>query len=176
MGKSVKRASKKIYKGLVKYGTFETKISTFIGYFVGLLIGLLGIYFIMRKNKYSGKTIATITPYNGQNICSLNDDRKTYNCTFNLVYNINGQDLIKTINNITVSKQYVDKQTITIYYNPDDLTDINTQSQSSKLLGCILILISVFIIFFSWFQYYRVKKFKFLAASEGVSSLFRIFK
>jgi hypothetical protein len=178
VGKSAKKVVKKLYKGAVKLGTFETKMHTFIGYFVGFLLGLLALYFIIRENKYSGKTTATIQANNDQ-VCSVenpNAKNLTYNCTFKLVYTINGERHTKEFSNFKTTIQYSNNQTITIYYNVKEIDDISLSSDSSKSLGFILLGVALLIIFLSWFQYYKVKKFKIFAAEEGVNTIFKMFK
>ena len=179
LGKYAKKVVKKAYKGAVNLGTFETRVHTYLGYFVGILLGAFALFLIFRKNKYSGKTTGTIKAVNGGNICSVkNSDPKntSYSCTFNLEYSANGQSQTKTFTDIITSKQYADGQTLTIYFNPNQLDDISLTSDTPKSLGFVLLGVAFFIIFLSWYQYYKVKKFKFLAAEEGVNTFFKWFQ
>jgi hypothetical protein len=179
IGKSVKKVAKKLYKGAASLGTFETKMHTYAGYFIGFLLGLFALFLIMRNGKYSGKTTGTIKAINNENICKVkNPDPKnlSYSCSFNLFYTANGREQTKEFTNVTTTKQYADGQTLTIYFNPNQLDDISLSSDSSKTLGFVLLGVAIFIIFLSWFQYYKVKKFKFLAAEEGVNTIFKMFK
>jgi hypothetical protein len=177
--RSAKKVVKKLYKGAVQLGTFETKMHTFIGYFVGFLLGLLALYLIIRKNKYSGKTTGTIQAIDSNQVCSVenpNVKNLSYICTFNLVYKVNGKEYTKEFNNITTTTKYLNNQTITVYYNVKNIDDISLSSGSSKIVGFILLGVAFLIIFLSWFQYYKVKKFKIFAAEEGVNTIFKMFK
>lgn len=179
IGKSAKKIVKKVYKGAVSLGTFETKIHTYLGYFIGILLGLFALFLILRKNKYSGKTTGTIKATDDSQVCTVkNSDPKnlSYSCTFNLEYNANGKQQTKTYTEITTTKQYSNGQILTIYFNPDKPDDISLTSDSSKTLGFVLLGIAIFIIFLSWYQYYKVKKFKFLAAEEGAKTFFKLFQ
>jgi hypothetical protein len=170
-GKSAKKIVKKMYRGAVKLGTFETKVHTYIGYFIGFLIGLLGLYFIFRKVRHSEKTTATVSTAS----CEQNADKKTYTCKFSLKYTANNTPYIVDNKTYTVDKAYATNNTLTIYYNKSDPSDISLTTESAKILGFILLLVAFFIIFLSWYQYYKVKKFKYFAASEGINSILNIF-
>jgi hypothetical protein len=177
-GKSAKKIVKKMYRGAVKLGTFETKVHTYIGYFIGFLIGLLGLYFIFRTVKHSGKTTATIKSTDAELCTVKNADPKntTYTCNFSLQYSVNGQSYEKTFSNIESKTKYAGGDTLTIYYNKSNVNDIAFSSEDSKILGFILLFVALFIIFMSWYQYYKVRKFKYFAAEEGVKTIFNMFK
>jgi hypothetical protein len=165
-----------LYSDTAKFGRFMTIIGTIFGVIVGIIFLIVGIYLVRKKEKHTKSVTANIT---NKVKCEhiLHDPKEatanSYHCELEVMYKINGKVYNKTLQT-TDSTDYTDVQTVTLYYDPDNPSDIVIHKEPTKTIGWIMIAISLFAIIMSFIQLYIVRKYKIAAAAAGVGGAARM--
>lgn len=164
-----------IYSGVSTVGRTWALVVAIIVTFISTIFIILGIVLLVKKSKYKNKITGTIID-NVKCIPTYHDNNGVQSTTFNCL-NINVEYYIdnkKYINKINISSNNEHKKNgkIEFYYNPDDPNDINYLSDSYKSLGIILLTIFIIILLIVWINYWLTKKYKFLAATEGITDIY----
>jgi len=163
-----------IYSGAASFGIAWALIgaifATIIG--IGMIVG--GIYILIHKDKLIDIQ-ATITQINGgSGPCSkITDNPIQYSCSITLEYKYNGITYTG-VQNYTGNANYYIGEVITIRINPNNPNDISLNNPIPKWIGWILIVFALLIIIGSWFWYWASRKWKFVAAAEGVGGALNI--
>jgi len=166
---SNKSLAEEIYAETAAFGKIWALISVIMGTIIGVALLIIGIYILTLKSEVT-KVSATITKINNSttNIC------QDFNCTITVTYTYNDIEETKDVNNLT-KKVYRVGDNIDIYI--DNKGSISMEnSEIPKTLGVVLIIISIVILPTSWFWYYASKKYKTVAATQGVSGILSIIR
>ena len=144
-------------------GFFNVIVSTIIcGLF--FLVGLYLIFFTSpkRTSTTTGKiTNASCTFQGGKS--------SSYNCNLTISY-ILGSSTKTTNTSTNSSTRYTVGQSIKLYYDPQNETNIDITSDNYHVIGGIISGISLIVIIISWLWYYALTKSKVLAAIEGTKA------
>lgn len=157
-----------IYSGAASFGLFYTLIGAIIGTIVGIIMIISGIFMLNKKlniELISGKVL-------NLNCRPLQNNEQ--NCSINISYRYNNLDYTNYIQ-YTGKNIYASNQLIDIYVNKDNATVIYIEDPDTHGQGRILLFSGLFIILAGWIWYWISKKYKFLAAAEGVSGAFNLF-
>jgi uncharacterized protein (UPF0333 family) len=124
-----------IYSGASNVGQIKTSIGLVLGIIFLIICLIVGIYLIFfDKNKHTQNVIATITDLS----CFNN------NCTLNVSYTFNNKSYNEIIT--TTGTNYVKNQSITLYIDPSNPSDISEKSLATdKTTGGIFIFVGIFI-------------------------------
>ena len=154
-----------LYTGAAEYGKFKAIIGFIFGTIAGIGSIIGGIYLLKKKTHRTGSVIGTIIkdPNCQSNIVG----RKTqYICNLEIKYNIDGKEY--TITTLTDSyTRYGINNTIKLYYDPNNISDIQIISDSTRTPGIIFIIFGIIILLSVSIQLYFVIKYKSVAAVGG---------
>lgn len=158
----------KLYEDAAKFGIVTSNIYAIIGTVVGVLMIIGGIYIVLTKVYRTAQVDGSIKncTCNVQRTSTKNGYSTSYNCNFDVYYSINSVENNKHFNTNS-SVTYADNQKITLYYDPNDITNIEINRDNIHIIGWILIGIAIFIIVASWVRVYIVNKSKFGAGLVG---------
>jgi hypothetical protein len=108
------------------------------------------------------------------NVNCVPGENNTQNCNINVSYDYKGQQNkhIQYVGNTVYSVN----QKITIYINKDNESDIYLQQPSLKSLGVVLLIIGLIVLGGVWLMFWLSKRYKFLAAAQGVSGAYNLFR
>jgi len=159
-----------IYSGASDVGQIKTSIGLVLGIIFLIICLIVGIYLIFfDKNKHTQNVIATIT-----DLSCLNNNNNV-NCTLNVSYTFNNKSYNEIIT--TTGTNYVKNQSITLYIDPSNPSDISEKSLATdKTTGGIFIFVGIFIFFATLLSWWLSRKYKFFAAAEGVSLGLNMFR
>jgi hypothetical protein len=158
-----------LYSGAASFGLIYSLIGAIVGTIVGLIMIILGISMLFKKISTVAVTAKIL------NVNCNTDQNNKQNCNINVSYSYNGKDMtgyIQYTGNIVYSKD----QQVTVYVNNDNPSEVYFESANPKKFGGIMIVIGILIIACGWFWYWLSRKYKFLAAAEGVSGAFNILR
>jgi hypothetical protein len=159
-----------IYTGAASFGLIKTLIFAFIGTVVGVIMIILGIVMLFKKiNTISVN--GTILNLNCTPLQANNNQR----CNIQVSYNYNGKQQNKYIQ-YTGTTIYSINQKVNIYVNTDNENEIYLEDPSPKTIGAVLIFFGLLIGIGGWVMYWLSKKYKFLAAAEGVSGAYNLIR
>lgn len=158
-----------LYSGAAAYGRINAIIGVIFGTIIGILMILGGIGLIKRKTNRTKTIKATITNDPG---CSGHSENNNtiWDCNLSLSYNIDGKDYTTSISSSSSTK-YDKGNTVTLYYNPDNVSDVDLVSDNTHVIGWVILVIGIFLLISTWVWLYIVYKSKFAAAAGGATAL-----
>lgn len=158
-----------IYSGAASFGLFYAFIGAIFGTIVGIIMIISGLVMLNKETikieLISGKVL-------NLNCRPLQNNEQ--NCSINISYRYNNQDYTKYVQ-YTGKNMYALTQIIDVYVNRDDPSSIYIEDPNSYTKGRILLFFGLFIVIAGWIWYWLSKKYKFLAASGGVSGVLNLF-
>lgn len=156
-----------IYSGAASFGLIKALISAIIGTIISVIMIIIGINLMLKKTSTTSVegTILNVNCVPGEN---------TQNCNIGVSYDYNGKQNknIQYIGNMV----YTVNQKVTIYINTDNESEIYLQDPSPKKLGVTLLIIGLIVLGAVWLMFWLAKRYKFLAAAEGVSGAYNLFR
>ena len=167
-----------IYSGAASFGVIRALIGAIIATVAGIIMIIIGISMFFKKiNTFPvNATILNIncTPQqNNQQNNPQNNQQNRQNCNINVSYNYKGTNQNKYIQYLG-NTVYSVNQTITVYVNTDNESDVYLEEPSPKAVGSALIIFGLIILIGGWFIYWLSKRYKFLA--EGISGAYSLFR
>jgi len=159
-----------IYNDTADFGKLWVLISAIIGSIIAIVMIIIGIYILASKNNNT-KISATITKINNDatGIC----DTKDLNCTITVSYIYNNIEQTKNISKPNSVQVYKVGDTIDVYVNNNGSVS-GDQNTPPKIMGGVLIIIALIILASSWFWYWASKKYKVVAAAQGIGGVLNI--
>lgn len=155
-----------IYTGVATFGVIMSDIKAVVGSIVGIIMIIIGIFFMFKKSFRTNTLVGTIKTSNCSEI--IENNNINYNCDFSVEYNINGKIQSKPFTDTNSYKKYTVNDTITLWYDPNNNTNIGIMSDNLHSLGIGLIILGIIIIIFSILLAYLSNKYKPVAAAEGI--------
>lgn len=156
-----------VYNQTASFGMFMANISAAIGTIIGIGLIAGGMYFLLKKEKYSGVVQANIIDAQCNPIAS-----NQYQCKIKLEYSVNGQKYTKEI--IRNDKLYTRATPIEMRYDPSNPEDIVSEP-SSRMIGMIMLVVAMFILIGVWINWWIKRRFKIAAAAGGAGDVYKIF-
>jgi hypothetical protein len=168
-------SSSDVYSDAASFGKISVVIKLIMTIIVAIALVVLGVYLYRRKNVHTKSLDATITDAN----CTTESDGRstTYNCKLTLEYTINNKKY-SGINISTDSSSLYNKgNTITIYYDPNNPTDISLFSKGTQqTIGEVIIVIAILSVIFGILSWWLASRSKFYAASQGVGTAYDLIR
>jgi hypothetical protein len=165
---------KDIYDGTASFGRFMSVFSAVLMTIICSAFIYVGAKAALNKHVML-KTIAKIKASKcvvSSNVRSSAESIIRYSCNFSLEYNIDGIDYTTDVSNQYENQSYEVGDSINIYYYPGSPgSNIRTNAPLSKGLGMGLVVLSVFIIVLAWVWVVLARKFKVVAAAQGIRAL-----
>ena len=163
-----------IYSGAASFGV----IWAFLGAIFGTLFGIAaiagGIYILAHKNVNKISVQAKILRVNGDVNGKCEKSNETnYSCTITIQYTYDNKQYTKDVD-YNGPRSYYASQTITVLVDPDNPNDVDVNEPLPKWVGIVTILFGIAIIAGGWFWYWASRKWKFVAAAEGVGGVLGI--
>jgi len=163
-----------LYSGAAEFGRVNSSISLVICSIIGLIFIIVGFFLLYKyyndSDKHTYEVSAKIL-----SVSSCSNNVNLMGCNIDLSYNYNGKNY--TVNNFLYefNKQTnlnsVIDTTTPIYINPSNPSDISQNSDNSyKVGGIIFIVLGIIVPLFSYLNWWLTRKYKTLAAVEGVQS------
>ena len=167
----------KFYQGTAEFGKDFVMIKTVITMFIMVITVSVGIWMIRRKPVYTvpAKMSNMVSVYSGINPDS---EENLYNTT-GFVIDPSGNPLCgkNPVPLVGTYQDYTNKSNIDVWIqNKCKNADAHVSTDDLSGIGWTLIFVSVIIILFSLLNWYFVKKYKGLAAFEGIAGVFNLFK
>jgi hypothetical protein len=159
-------SKKSAYSGAATFGKIYSIYSGIITLIIGIVLIMIGTYIISPKNHLKS-TDGIVLDSNCTTSTSYDDKgnpQQHKSCTSRVKFSIDGVD--QPEQNITTSKQYADNYPITIYYDPNNISNIEVEP-ASKTVGWILISIAILMNIMSWGLVILTQKSKEAAAVYG---------
>jgi len=161
----------KAYSGTASFGKDYTYIMTFITLLICLILLITGIVFMFKKSVYTQQVTMTVT----QDSVLINDS--SGKISYTTYGKVSG---CKNTITVTTSEPYISTgqsvPTLTVYQNPSNLCDVIEKPFPYKMIGGFMIGFAVIIGGFSLINLFFVKKYKGVAAAEGVMGAFNLFR
>jgi hypothetical protein len=172
--------SSEIYTGAAEYGKFTSLVGFIIGIIVGGALLITGIVMV-KKHVEPFQTVKGTVVDDKTNKCDSQYDSNTkqssYVCDLLIEYTINDKITQKRFNITNQASTLLAGQTIDLYYKNSDPNGISSiRPINTHVVGGILIGVGILIIFGGWLMYYTAKKYKFVAAGEGMASVAGMFR
>ena len=146
----------KIYSGAASFGVVWSFIGAIICSIFAVLMIIAGIYMLFVKME---KIEAKVADVNGNKIT--------------VDFNYKGSTYQKTINSNKKSYTVGDNIDVCINEKDKNLDNVTTDC-NPKITGVALIIGAIIIGGFGWFWYWAARRWKFLAAAQGVSGVVRL--
>lgn len=154
-----------IYTGAAEYGKVMAIIKAAIAIVIGTIFIAVGIFLAVRKTNRTSFVSGTII-----NIptCVENGTNKSinWNCNIIIQYVINGKTY-KTPLNTNGNIHYLTGQTVDLYYDPNNITDIDMGTDNTHVIGYFIIVIAAITMIISIIWAYLATRYKSIAAVEG---------
>ena len=157
-----------IYTGVATFGVVMSDIKAVIGSIIGLIMIIAGISFLVKKSFRTSTVDGTVKTSNCAEVIENNNIR--YSCNIGVEFSINGKTQIKSFKDTNSYKKYDVNDTVTLWYDPNNNTNIDIMSDNLHGFGLGLLLMGIIIIIFSILWAYLANKYKPVAAAEGVFS------
>ena len=157
-----------IYTGVSTFGVIMSDIKAIIGSIIGLIAIIAGIILIVKKSTRTSTVDGIVI----DSICDevINNSNTHYKCGIDIEYTINNKTTTKNFKDLNSNQFYQLGDTVTLWYDPNDVTNIDILSDNLHVFGWGLLIFGVCIIFFSILWAYLANKYKPVAAAEGVLS------
>lgn len=131
--------SSKIHEGINYYSKFKTvSVAIFIT-IISIIMIILGIYLNNTTYKYKNTVDAVVIDKK----CDLLNKQ----CAYILNFTVNNQLIETTINSQKILQI---NEKIKISYDPENVYDVRITSENTKIIGYILISVSIIIFLLSW--------------------------
>jgi hypothetical protein len=132
------------------------------GIFIGIIFLCIAIYFFRSTDVYGDNNIKGTVQ---NSLCKKMYSKKNkWDCSFNILYNIDNTDYLKNNINTNSSIIYIDGNSIDLRYNPNDKNDITTTTWTNTTLAYIFLILSLLSIILPICWYYFIKNNKNVAA------------
>lgn len=155
------------YSDVATFGIISANLRLIFSVVVSIILVIIGIVIIVQPVKRSKMVNGIIT---ATNCITKNTDGSIqqiyYECTFDVKCTINGKEITPNLTQ-TSSVPYTVNQKINLYYDPNDISDIDTFSDNNSIWGWLLIGIAIFIVLGAAIWTLIVHKSKFAAAIGG---------
>jgi len=165
-----------IYSDASSFGKIWSLIGAVIGTIIGLGLFIFGLVFFFRKKTNRDEVLASVSSINGggtERCEKISDNPVNYSCllTFNYNYKGNAYNLDYNYNGANI---YYKGQKTNIYVNVNHPTDILLGKEAPSWTGLIFAIVGIIIIAGGWFWYWMSRRYKFLAAAQGVGGAYNI--
>lgn len=172
MTKKKESFGSEIYTGTASLGKIMAIISAVMATIAGLIMIPFGIYMIARKSKLTKTALATVS---GAPVCSESAEKSviTHTCAFSVTYKVGTKTYTSPLST-SGPISYESGNTINIYYDPTNPSDISENSDNSHVFGIILLVLGIVIPLFAWLWVYITSKSKLAAAAGGASEIMNI--
>jgi hypothetical protein len=115
----------------------------------------------LKTPTFTKQTVATVTAIH-------NCDSNT-NCVIS--YDIKVDDKVYSQSKVTVSKKYATGQEVKVLYDPSNPDNHDFNPFPVKIVGWILLAVSIFILIAVWVWYFIARRYKLAAAASGVDAV-----
>lgn len=172
-----------VYSDIAEFGKIAANIRLIIAAIVSFILIVAGIVILTLPVKRNEKVEGTITSTNcvEKTITENNVQKKDYECDITVKYTIDGKDISSNIKQTTTTP-YSINQLINLYYDPNNITDIDVFSDNYRIWGWISFGLAIIIVVGAGIWAFVVHKSKFAAAAGGgaetvglISNMFRGF-
>jgi len=155
-----------VYSEVANFGIIFADVRLIITVVISIILIIIGIIIIVKPTKRNKTVTAIITSLNCVEHAIDGSVKKDYECTFSVKYTINDKENTSELTQIN-SVPYKINQKIELYYDPNDIKNIDTFSDDYRIFGWIIIVVSIFLVLFSAIWVFIVRKSKFAAAIGG---------
>ena len=159
-----------LYSDVASFGVLAADIRLIIMSVICVVLTIIGISILLQKIKRTGVVDGTVI--NSDCIEEQNKDSsgnittKYYSCTISVNCVINGRDITPNFT-VTSFQKLVKDQKIKLYYDPNDITNINIYQDNYHFWGWLLIILSIILILTTATWAFIVHRSKFAAAVGG---------
>lgn len=157
-----------VYSEAATFGLISANIRLIIMIVIAIVLIIIGISIVTQKVKRSKSIKGTITNSDciEKTYTTDNGTQKYYSCTITVKANIDGREVIPTFT-IDSSVKYANNQKIDLYYDPNDLNNIDVYSDNYQFWGWLIIAIAIILVIGAAIWALIVHKSKFAAAIGG---------
>ena len=159
-----------IYSGTATFGVIMSDLKAVFGVIIGIIFIAVGIYLIVKKVKRTATVDAVITNVICKQTVQQSNNDVEYSCTFDATYTIDGKSTTKNLSSLPSLEKLVDGATITLYYDPNNNTDISTESGNYHFFGWMFIGLGLLVSISGVVWAYLANKYKPIAAVSGAVS------
>lgn len=165
-----------VYSDAATFGKISANVRLIIAVVISIIFIIIGIYIVVQPVKRNKMVRGIITSSNCIENITMDKSvqKKYYECILNVKCTINDKEITSIITK-TNTFPYTINQTINLYYDPNDILNIDTFSDNYHIWGWILICIAIFIVLGAGIWSYIVHQSKFAAAVGGGSEAVGIF-
>jgi hypothetical protein len=161
-----------IYDSTASFGRIWALLSAILGTIFGLVMVIAGIYFLVKKpDRYAVDGKVLKINGNEKGVCPLAGNM--YNCNMTIQYTYK-DELYNTDIYYNAPRQYNVGDTISVYVLTSNPKDIVVGEPVPRWFGGLLLVFGLIFIAAGWFWYWASRKWKPVAAAEGVGGMYRI--
>lgn len=159
-----------LYSDTASFGRFWALLGAIMGTLTFIALTIVGIYILTKKDDRIPINVSIKSINGSTNTCPKTSDNPiTYACTITLnPYTYNNINYPSKDVSYSGSALYYVGQNITAYLDKNDPSIISLDKNPPKWLGWVLIGIGLVAVISGWFWYWASRKWKFLAAAQGV--------
>lgn len=161
-----------------KVGRVMTTVYMIGGILVGLVLLAVSIWLFKKPIDHAGQAVAKVVSVKKcERVSSKSPDNQvtyTTHCNLELEYTVNGK-VYKSAHSTSGSKYYTVGNTIPVRYNKDAPEDFVEGKVSAKRVAASVCLgVGLLVIGGSVFSWYMARKYKFVAAAQGMGTAYDI--
>lgn len=149
--------SSKIQEGVNYYSKIRTVFVAIFVTIISIVLIMLGIYLNNSTYKYKNTAEAVVIDKK----CELLNKQ----CEYVLNFTVNNQLIETTINSQKILQI---NEKIKISYDPENVYDVRITSENTKIIGYILISVSIIIFLLSWINVWTSVNYEFTTNSSPV--------
>ena len=161
------KAAGDVYTGAADAGKLYTEVTTVFAIIVCICLIILGIYLIRKPATYTAKTTLTVTSVTPEVLTSSDGRVST-------TYNVLGTTPLCGINTVSLlryNQNVAIGQTIPVWMTPNCAsTNAMVSEDNPKVIGWVLLAVSVVMLMLSAGRLYLVRNSKAFAAVEGANA------
>jgi hypothetical protein len=156
----------KFVKQGIQGATVMGKTYAIIGSVIGIIIGLILIIFgsIFQSDPHTTLVKGRILYAD----CVQNANNNFFTCNITFEYSMNNSIYVEVVQNFNSSRQISRNDSINVYVNPNNPTDISFY-RSPTWLNVILLVIGILFVLFSLLYIYFINRYQALAFVSGMS-------
>jgi hypothetical protein len=161
----------KIEEGLGILGKLDGIMGILKGLFFGIILICVSIYLFRKEDVFGNNNIKGTVK---NSLCTKHYSRKgrtDWDCSFNILYNIDNKEYLKSSNDLNEldnsTLKYTDGDSINLRYNPNNKNNITTIPWTYKKIAMVLLIIAIFIIIIPIGWYFLLTKSKNLSTVAG---------
>jgi hypothetical protein len=177
-GSEIKSFAAGAKPAVVMYGRYQAIVGAVVGTLIAICMIIGSVFLIKAKSERTATSTATVVTGSAPCTSSTVNNNLVWSCSsLKISYIANGKPL-SAIVGINSSENYTVGRTLTVYYDPNNASDVSASSDinTKHTIGWVLIPIAILILVGSWAWLYITIRNSDMAAIGGVEGIVGAFR